>query len=433
MKIKYLYYTVFFVSVSIFYACKKDKTNIAPVITVTTPYEGQQVAMFDTLTVLAHVSDDEKLTTISVGLENENFVSVQEAYPIAVTSNDQNVLMQYPIFDYLLPSGIYYLTIKASDGLDITTNHVKLYLTASPTYKKQVYLFSHDNNQTNVSIIDSVNVFKTQFNLSQYHAGDAVCSYYQRLVVAQGGSQSVNFYNPQNAISFSSNFFSSFAPYYLGVKAIERDFVIYFSDGRTTKYTYSGQQKTDYPYSNSDYYTTNYHEQDNESYIAMKSWINGQNKVVVFNKNTGISIQEGLCNFEIVALLKKDLNEVFVLGNNGNQGVISIYSKNGNGYYSPLNLPNAKVLCACSLPNNDALFAMSDGNIYRYNYSTNNYYSVYNGAKCSKLYYSEPEALIYGSFVNELKCFSLPTTSMLLNSNYVHNDTIVSFDVLFNK
>jgi hypothetical protein len=104
------------------YSCKKPKDEVAPVITFTSPQSGAEYDIYDTIHVKANVTDNERVEYISVTLTNNenNILFSQEAYYENKSKVEPDLSLI--IDDNQLESGIYYIRIIASDGINIIDN-----------------------------------------------------------------------------------------------------------------------------------------------------------------------------------------------------------------------------------------------------------------------------------------------------------------------
>lgn len=104
------------------YSCKKPTDEVAPVITFTSPQTGSEFEIYDTILVKAVVTDNEKITYISVSLTDgeNNILFSQEAYYEDKTRIEPD--MNLIIDNNQLLSGTYYIRIIASDGTNIIDN-----------------------------------------------------------------------------------------------------------------------------------------------------------------------------------------------------------------------------------------------------------------------------------------------------------------------
>lgn len=139
-------------------SCNKQKDEEAPVIVFSSPQTNSEYDIYDTITVKATVTDNEKVEYISISLTDQenNLLFSQEAYyeeKTIVTAE-----MSLIIDNNQLESGTYYIRIIASDGVNIMDNFREirinelypemkypLIITADPSGKCSVRAFKNES------------------------------------------------------------------------------------------------------------------------------------------------------------------------------------------------------------------------------------------------------------------------------------------------
>ena len=170
-----------------FFSCSKDKNEIKPTIVINSPIGQQQVNGIDTLQVLASISDDRNIESVSVSLLNTSGIPV-----LATTTKTPNVadyeLNTFYFFDDLhLLTGEYSLSVSASDGENTTTEQVAIYVNEIPKIREGVFVISNSANISDVYLLD--NIYNGTFyqSINGDYMGAAINSYDQQLVHASSG------------------------------------------------------------------------------------------------------------------------------------------------------------------------------------------------------------------------------------------------------
>lgn len=104
------------------FSCNKHSDEEAPVIAFSSPLANSEFEIYDTITVKATVTDNEKVEYISISLTDQenNILFSQEAYYDGKTRVEAN--MSLIIDNNQLESGTYYIRIIASDGVNDIDN-----------------------------------------------------------------------------------------------------------------------------------------------------------------------------------------------------------------------------------------------------------------------------------------------------------------------
>ncbi len=170
--------------VLVFASCRKQSDTFGPQITITKPFENQQFNIYDDITITANICDDRKLASIDISITNEEFITVMTASTIFPENNCYDVNLAMPITDIHLPTGIYYLLIRASDGLQETKKFLKIYITTLPKKLKYLIVVSKNAGQIKIGKIDSTNTLTPLKTLTTDYCGSAVSSDAQQFYIA---------------------------------------------------------------------------------------------------------------------------------------------------------------------------------------------------------------------------------------------------------
>ncbi len=421
-------------------ACKKkgpDEDTTYPTITIVKPGSSISYNMFDTIHIQVSVSDDQILKTVTVGLTDLNRIPVQANVNYTPNTAQLDINIGYEITEYHLLSGFYYVMVYASDGQNDIQSARTIYIHASPIVKTGYYLFTSSASQNNVQKTDtnfaSVNTVQ---NSGEFN-GSAISNYYQRLYVGGGINQDFQAYDcSSNALKWAKQNSGAGSPYFSSCGTDGKNVFIGYNNGQLIKYDYNGGQLTSYNYPDPDYYSQ-HGAVAADKYIAhyQSRYVPNNKKLVVFDLSSGSAVKELSVNFTTLGVFEKSNDEVYILGNdNTGQGVVYVYTISTTSLYSPVSLSSGKIISACKIDSDILLIAMDDGNIYEYQYSTNNLISIDNGVLVTRMRYSENENYVYiASDVQLRTCQLLSNFTLHTVHTYNHSDTIRDFQVIFNK
>ena len=171
-------------SVCFFSACKKDKDEQEPDVTIYSPSINQNYNVLDTIKIHARVSDETKLTSVEVVLQDMNNINVQNAVPIAVQGKDFQFQIDYILYDIHLTSGTYKMAIIASDGTNTEIAGAIINITEYPLAKRYFYFANESGSTTTITRYDSVFSSPNIITYPGKFVGLSSSSWYQRLYVA---------------------------------------------------------------------------------------------------------------------------------------------------------------------------------------------------------------------------------------------------------
>ena len=133
---------------------------------------------------------------------------------------------------------------------------------------------------------------------------------------------------------------------------------------------------------------------------------------------------------DVIEFFSKDTDNFFVFGNSSGQGVIEIYQISSNGFWTPHTLLPGTVLCAEQIDSDTYLIGHSNGNIYKYIYSTNSSTPFITGVLARNIKYDSVNQQVIVTEGNKIKQFDYTTASLI--NTIVHADSIFDIHVLYN-
>ncbi|MCW9041017.1 MAG: Ig-like domain-containing protein, partial [Flavobacteriales bacterium] len=238
-------------------SCEKITDEEVPRISISTPYNNQQINGNDTIFITGSVSDNNTIKSISISLRNSNDIPVLPT--ISHSPNDNSFSFNDPYFfdDLYMPSGQYYFSIKASDGINTATKYINISYGEIPKTRTGVFFYDNSGNTTSIYQLNgsSANLFKT---VPTDFLGGAANSYGQQLITVgeynakilaydvATGSQSWGLDFPNSSIPYYTNMFFHDKELYLGIRNGEiraynsNGSPTYFSNVQTSYYPENG-------------------------------------------------------------------------------------------------------------------------------------------------------------------------------------------------
>lgn len=426
-------YFVFLLIITLF-SCKKDIDKIGPKITFNTPIENQTFNVYDYVTVNATVTDDTKITSVSVSLldASENYAHV--IVPVTVSSPSMTLNLQYSLDNIHLETGFYYIKISASDGKNDSYKFQKIYLIAVPKALQTVYVISNiGSSQTNLSTIDasfsSIIPFHT---FSGDYLGSSVSSYYQQAYVC--GNYTGNFTGQvlqYNSPKFTIAPIVSVNPYFTGYYNDDKYNYVAKYDGSIKGYDYLGSVFSSTT-SLSGYYAQ--HICFNNGYMITeeKDILSATKKLVTYF-STGSQEKNCSLSQDVIQFCEKDATNVFVFGNVGGQAIIQLFDRINNTVWNPypFALAAGNLLSAIQLDSDTYLLGHSNGTIYKYQYSMGSVTTYLTGYTAVKLKYDGVNNKLYVVEANKISTFNLGTLALVNSVNSAEN--ILDVHLLYNR
>ena len=435
---KLVFRIVFFLFIFILVGCKKDKKDsIPPVISATSPSNGQSYHMFDTITVSANVSDNIRLASINVVLTDGNHTPVQGVVSISITSVDMVFSIRYVLSEFRLQTGSYLMQITADDGYNSISSFQQIYIVESPTMWLG-YCVNTKLNPQNIVGYDSTKTQNLTIPITSTYNGMKYGGYNQQLYINGSGSQPFMAYDMKNNIpayyetattnqlNYTCLATDGYKPY-VGFK--NGDIYSYTNTGiPSTSYRYAGAYPS-YPY----YFTTTSTNNvavyksttlNNDAFVNFSAFGAAYNSVILFG-NTPVK--------NVIAVFEKSVDSLYVFGNDSaNKGVIDIYQFSTNRFSAaPIRLSD-KITSAVKINNQYVVYS-----------TTTAIYGCGNFSTPTSLQPTAAQKLIYQSKLNTLmaangtiiNAYTVGTNSLsaIPKMTLTLSDSVTDFEVITNK
>lgn len=414
-------------------SCKKETQNALPQITVTSPAEGAQFNVYDTIRVTFSVTDKEGLKQYSVALCNNLLVPVQQSVNSALTGYAANIDFGYRIDNAQLADGDYYLLFAVEDdGGNLEKVYRHIYITSLPQVRRGFYLIGLPNsNQISVTQVDSAwNMFGAGTFTGDYTAS-CINTHWQQLYLC--GKQTGPFYAlslPTCGIAWQMNPLPSPGDFFTNA-ACMNDFVyVSYRDDAVQGFDHTGALRFGTNITNG-YYPIKSLYYNNRVFLEQKDPGGPTRKLVMYNASTGTGMQETLLGGEVISMFEKDPSNIYVLSNTGNQGKLQIYDITANGLWEPVSLPSGKVLAAAAVDNNTLLIAMSTGNVYKFTYSPLGLLTALPGVTAHHLRFDPLHNEVITTLQNQLRVYDY--SSGVLEQTVTNTDSIANVEIWYNR
>jgi hypothetical protein len=468
---KIVYKAVLLLFIFFLVSCKKDKkTNPAPVITVSLPSSGQSFGYLldptlktytTTINVSAQVSDNERLTSISVALVDGNYVQQQASVNVPISSADFVFNINYEVTQFRLQSGTYYIQITASDGTNTVVAYQPIYIYASPAQLWGYCVVLKSNNRL-ISYYDTSGNLSHSFPmLGVGYNGMKYGGYNQQLYVNGSGNGTQQLFQaysmqPQSlgAVSYTENspsneyytcLYTDGNKPYVGYYSLTNAIVYSYLNGATsTSFGFPSTAPYGYPY----YFTTT--SLYGVAAFKNKAGAGNFDNLTTFHNCSGgafISSINFPLNFKAVAIFEKQQDSLYVFGNDTstNTAALYIYQPMEN-LFSPSSLISSgsgKMLSAVKVTNQCIIFSTNTG-IYVCNGLSINPAPSPLSSGAQKLSYqtniNNINVLTVGSG-SSIAAYAVGSTTVsvttfsftLIKTLSLGNDSLIDFEVITNK
>jgi len=428
-------FSLLIVAVSFFDSCKKKETDmLGPIVTITAPAINQSFNVFDLITVHASLSDDTKITAVSVSIVNDQYTPVVTSVSVPVTSPTMTLNTTYYIDNIHLLSGTYYLLITATDGTNDSHAYQKIYINAVPKTLKKIFVTSSTNSsQTNLSYIDSTfTTIVPYHNFSGDYISSSVSSYYQQAYMCgyyTGNFQGITLNN--NAVKFTVTPLITSEPYFTGFYNDDMNNYVARYDGHIKGYDYLGNPIYSATATGS-FYPTKFCFNNNYLIAEEIDKTSSAKKLATYYP-TGSPLQEVSITQDVVAFCEKDFENVFVFGNVSGLGIIQLFNRTTNNLWSPYpySLGTGSILSALKIDDDTYLIGYSNGTILKYQYQNSSVTNYLTGYTAIQLKYDDVNNRIIVVEANRITAIDYPTAVLVKTIN--SSETILGVNLLYNR
>jgi len=138
---------LFIITISLI-TCKKEAEKVFPIVVVSSPYENQIYTVLDTMAIMADVTHNKVLKSISMAIVDMELKPVTSRFNLNPGSNEYRINSNIIIDNIELSSGNYYLHIRASDGENETNSYTKIFIYELPRVLEDIYVITKSNYGT---------------------------------------------------------------------------------------------------------------------------------------------------------------------------------------------------------------------------------------------------------------------------------------------
>ena len=350
-------------------SCRKETENKFPEVFIDSPYENQQFNVFDTIHVHVRMTDDVGLTTLKVQLLDLNMIPVLPQFMQSLSGVSQDISFDYVINNIRITSGNYVLSVEAHDASDYRRIYKTVYVTEAPLELQGFFVVT--NTTPNVRIYKCDSSFNPAiWDQSVTDFTDmALSSYWQQVYINGQLTGSLRALSIDGSLpNWSLPAFPSTMPYWgpLSTNGL-RLLISCPGPGQIRQLDESGNQEF-FANTTNGFYPDHHLQVDNRIYVEQKEISSAAKKIVVYNV-AGAAMQETNLTLDALAMFQKDNDQIYVIGNEAGQGSLLIYDFIMNGFWEPITLPAGSVLSAAQISGEILLIAMSNGNVYKFNYN----------------------------------------------------------------
>ncbi|MDD4215107.1 MAG: hypothetical protein PHR81_09870 [Bacteroidales bacterium] len=428
----YLIKYTFFLVIFILYSCKKNNDTISPQITITIPYENQSFHVFDDIHVMAAICDDRTLEYVSVTVTDVNFVTVLSGGAFYPDNSCYSLNTYIEIDDIMLPSGVYYLLLKAYDGTNETKRFLKIYIHEAEKELQYVLVVTKNNQNIRVHKIDSANHVSQMAAFISDYTNSCISSDAQQFYIAGKFFGDVNVYEMNewqlnwNVPCINNPPF----PYFVTIETYKDLLYVSFYEGKFQIYNRYGSIIASRVTDDVEYPVTFFPDGDflltyERSYTGMEKHF------VMYYVPSFVVYKRILLSYEIKKIFRADTDYYLLFTNNSGQGKIRLVSPSTETFWD-IYTHNEGIFTDVAITEPGQYIFCDGNNVYTYDYSSGICDQWVAAPNSTCMAYDGTQGFAYFSrdYFNVIK---KNLQSTILQTSFMFSDTVYKILPVFNK
>ncbi len=410
-------------------SCKKKDTTLPNAI-IDKPFAMTHYFYDDIVTVSGTVTDETGLKSVKIELIYPDSRPTGFSYELSVSGLSDDFTKSFSLDDKHLPSGNYYIKVAA---IDLAGNRKSAFAevtyTELPLALEDIFLVTKNGN-TNYDLfrIDSTNNSQFVRNFQGNFQDMLANSYWGQLLFSGGSTGNLINYIPYiDDVNFEKSPQPTSMPFFGKLKQVQSDKRMYVSRGNNSVISYDKNGLVQ----NTVLFPSIYQPDDieeNGDFLLIEEKSPAQNNLNVYFRSTHSLKHQFQVQGDVVKILPRNNNEVFLIVGEGNSFHLYVYYVNDNYTYEPSTINSGVVYDACLVNENEIFICHSTG-ILKYTANNNSMVPIssYVG---EQIEYDQLFDRIVLKNQNEITFFNRFGNQ---GTSYIHNDLIDKFVLFYNK
>jgi len=342
--------------------CKKESDENPPTIEVLDPIENTSYNTFDTIPIKALLKDDKVLTFASAELQNVDLVTVLPLSSKNINTPEYQLVTSLIIDNIQLTSGKFYVLITAKDEVNTTRSFTEIHVNGLPLITKGYMVYESIGDQVELHNYFNGNDSVVWIKEGPFKDG-LVDNYHQQ----------AGYLQESDGPFFTLPLFPLFNPWELppvqggitfcNAQSDQVGIQIGYKDGTLAIFIEEGNLRKTYQ-SDQDYYPAlSLLNEDNVIVWQVKDEPD-QNRIEVFFIGGALK-QVSTYNPEIVNLVNRSENEVFMGANENGNGILQTYNLDNGIFFDNHDFIDNPIVSLCQ-GNHGVVFIATEQGIYKY-------------------------------------------------------------------
>jgi len=372
-------------------ACRKDEDGEPPTVSITAPGAALTVVMPDTLRVVAEISDNERIESVTFSVLDAQGFPITAPFTVEPSSNPVTLTVDLPLTSDLVLSGEHEVKVVASDGTGRGTSSRLIDVVAIPRRLRAIYLLSQPvASEVAVHRIDSTGQLQAVSTIAQDLSTAAVSSRGQRLFLGGGFTGPLRAVLPDLGTTLAQvpgqNTLQ--APYFTALHVgLTGLLFTATNDGQLRRYNKDLNGTGYLAGALANYRITAVLELENTVITAQAAIASADQRLVQYSPIGGAQTDIRVLDKVPVALLPRDADHILLFGNRNGEGVVEDRDITDGGYWEPRTFP-APIDAVVRLDANTYIVA-TGGDLVRFTYNNAGAITIATGVQVQELAYNQ--------------------------------------------
>lgn len=413
----------------LFFACKKDTDEEKPDIIIESPYENETFSTVDTLTVVAQITDNEQVKSVSVELLDDQYGQMGSKGTYSASGSSFNLLIDFALDQPFATSGTYFLAVRASDGSNIGSAFVQVQLQAIPREIDQFVAVTTAGGMATVRTSTDFDSWTERVQVQTDFAGAAL-NYRDDILGIAGGDMGDAVFYETNEFSIENgipNYGSPSLDYFLGLdfNPDSRKFILLQRDPKYRLLDENGLPVGSQPL-NPAYLPRKSFQPDDRIFIDQKA-LSSPNRILAMYTRQGLLLNTYVTDgpTRLVSQFDSDRDFVWIDSDEG----VKLFLANGSILEPLYSRTGEELFAACEIGMGTFLISTSTG-IYRYTYPEGSTVVLNQNYFPTGLAYDPIDGIIYGFESNTVRQLSFSGNEIGM---YSFADSLVFFGLDYNR
>lgn len=312
---------------SLIYGCKKHIENQPPNLEILSPTDGKTFQENEVINIVIKASDDKMITTIRAGINDENATAVVQAQSITVNQATLEKTISFNLNQSSVKDGKHFCYVTVSDGEKEKTIYRQIYMLETAKVMTGYITFEQNGNNTNIHHYNATSQKQGVYNSNGLINSANFFSTPQVLLTHVLNADATAYQLPQFSVPWNLN---------SQVKSIaknDRQFFLIKSDDYISGYNLPDYSPFRSYYESSFTFHPEVAVAGTDLFCSFNKVLNQfeQNKLIVYDLNTSVILNEYMILDEVTAMIPLQQNRfALILKSTNNQYKIGIYDAQTN-------------------------------------------------------------------------------------------------------